>query len=1145
MPDQASSTPSPRKGRIRSTGFLAFLSAQALGAFNDNAFKTFVALLAIATMPADKSSQLIAIAGGLFIAPFILFSTLAGDMADRWSKKKLIVLFKVVEVVLLALSFFALYAGSIPALCALLFLMGTHSAFFGPVKLAIIPELVGDEDLSKGNGLMQMTTFLGIILGTVTATLLLGYVRGAPHLASLLFVAAAVAGLVSSLLLPDLPAVGSKEPLRFNVVARTYENFLELHKHYSIHLATVGAAYFWFVGAIFQMNLLVYGKELMGVSETAAGNFQIVVALGIGAGSYVAGVMSRGQVELGLVPVGALGLVVFGVDLAFAYRSTPRTLIDLALAGASAGAFVVPLQSFIQQRAPSAERGRIIATGNIISFFAILVASGCLWAFSEFFRLHPGQIFIVTSAMTLVVAAYIIKMLPDFFIRMLLYPFANLIYRLRVEGREHVPLTGAALLVSNHVSFIDAILIAMANQRMVRFLMFRTYYDLPVAHWFFKAMGCIPISDRDGAKAVIKSFQDARAALEQGDLVCIFAEGEISRHGQTQKFKKGFERIVKDLPVPVIPVFLDRVWGSIFSFEGGKALFKWPRRVPYPVTVGFGTPMPSSASAFEVRQAMLDLGSDAFKHRLAEKSPLALSFLQEAKRHWFRFAMADSTGAELSYGGALCRAWLLGRALDAALPAGDHVAVLLPPSVGGALANLGLSMRGRVPINLNYTASREIVLHCAERASCAKILTSRKFYEKLGWPEDPRLVYLEDVAAAISKPFAAAVSATFFLLPAFAVRGLALRAPAGNGPELERLATVIFTSGSTGVPKGVMLTHSNLLSNIEGLCQLYPVGKEDRILGILPFFHSFGFLGTLWFPLVTGFGVVYHYNPLEAKRIGDLVEKYKVSFLLATPTFLTAYLRRVEPEKFRSLRFVVAGAEKLRDEIGQAFEEKYGMPVLEGYGATELSPAAAVNIPDVDLSGIKQTGHKTGSIGQPLPGVLMKVVDPATEAALPAGTPGLLLVKGPNVMKGYLGDPQKTAEVMRDGFYVTGDIATISEDGFVQITDRLSRFSKIGGEMVPHIKIEEKLQDLAGAIEQTFIVTGVPDPKRGERLIVLYKGEPDIDGLLKKLQDSELPKLWLPDRGAFHQVQEFPLLGSGKLDIQKLKATAKDLEKVA
>jgi acyl-[acyl-carrier-protein]-phospholipid O-acyltransferase/long-chain-fatty-acid--[acyl-carrier-protein] ligase len=393
-----------------------------------------------------------------------------------------------------------------------------------------------------------------------------------------------------------------------------------------------------------------------------------------------------------------------------------------------------------------------------------------------------------------------------------------------------------------------------------------------------------------------------------------------------------------------------------------------------------------------------------------------------------------------------------------------------------------------------------------------------------------------------------------------------------NRKSLDALATVIFSSGSTGEPKGVMLSHYNIGSNIEQLEQVFGLGGRDRILGILPFFHSFGFTGTLCLPAALGVGVVFHANPLDTKAIGPLVRDHAVTFLLATPTFLQFYLRGCAAGDFGSLRLVMTGAEKLPDRLATAFEEHFGIRPLEGYGCTECSPVVAVNTPDFRGPGFRQVGGKRGTIGHPLPGVCVRIVDvnhPRSATPLPLGESGLLLVRGPNVMRGYLGQPEKTAEVLIDEeggagsplpaavpptggrraqsdtpsqaakWYLTGDVAALDEDGFLQITDRLNRFSKIGGEMVPHIKVEEKLHELAGVTEQSFVVTGVPDEKKGERLVVLHRlSDAALKACLEKLAASDLPNLWKPKAEAFHRVDGFPLLGTGKLDLRKVKEAA-------
>ena len=345
-----------------------------------------------------------------------------------------------------------------------------------------------------------------------------------------------------------------------------------------------------------------------------------------------------------------------------------------------------------------------------------------------------------------------------------------------------------------------------------------------------------------------------------------------------------------------------------------------------------------------------------------------------------------------------------------------------------------------------------------------------------------------------------------------------------------------------------MLSHYNIGSNIAQLDQVFGLGKRDCILGILPFFHSFGFTGTLCLPAALGVGVVFHPNPLDSRAIGPLVKNYAVTFLLATPTFLQMYLRGCPPADFGSLRLVMTGAEKLPDRLAAAFEEHFGIRPLEGYGCTECAPVVAVNTPDFRSAGFHQVGVKRGKIGHPLPGVCVRLVDvenPQREP-LPLGQPGLLLVRGPNVMLGYLGRPDKTAEVLHDGWYTTGDVAALDEDGFLQITDRLSRFSKIGGEMVPHIKVEEKLHELAEATEQTFVVTGLPDEKKGERLVVLHRlADGELPACLEKLAQCDLPNLWKPRADQFFRVENFPLLGTGKLDLRKVREIGTQLAATA
>lgn len=729
--------------------------------------------------------------------------------------------------------------------------------------------------------------------------------------------------------------------------------------------------------------------------------------------------------------------------------------------------------------------------------------------------------------------------IAHFLVRGLLWVLANTLYRVRVFNRENLPRENGALFVANHVSWVDALLLIASTDRDVRFMMYKQGYEKPWVKPFARILGVIPISAEQRPRELIKSLQMASAALKNGEIVCIFAEGQITRIGQMLPFRRGMERIMKGVDVPIVPVAIDGIWGSIFSYDQGRFIWKLPRRIPYPVTVSFGKPMPSNTPAFAVRQVVQELLAEAWICRRERLQPLQRAFLRTAHRHPFRFAMADAQTPKVSFGSAVVRTVFLARRLRRVWKGQGKVGLLLPPSVPGALVNYAALLMGKVPVNLNYTVSEETMASCIRQCDIRTVITSRIFLEKIKLKVPGETIFLEDLVAnaGFGEKFTAFLMAR--LLPAGALERALGR---GKKVELDDLATIIFSSGSTGEPKGVMLSHYNISANVEQLEQVFGLNGSDRILGILPFFHSFGFTGTLALPAMVGLGVTYHANPLDTKTIGPMVNQHAVTFLLATPTFLQLYMRGCAPENFGSVRVVLTGAEKLPERLAVAFEERFGIRPLEGYGCTECSPAIAVNTHDFRAAGFRQVGGKRGKIGHPLPGMCVRIVDPETSQPRPLGQPGMLLVRGPNVMQGYLGKPEKTAEVLHNGWYTTGDVAALDEDGFLQITDRLSRFSKIGGEMVPHIKVEEKLHELAGLTEQTFVVTGLPDEKKGERLVVLHKLTAEkLAFCLDKLTQSDLPNLWKPRADSFIHIDAIPYLGTGKLDLRKVKDLAAQL----
>lgn len=525
----------------------------------------------------------------------------------------------------------------------------------------------------------------------------------------------------------------------------------------------------------------------------------------------------------------------------------------------------------------------------------------------------------------------------------------------------------------------------------------------------------------------------------------------------------------------------------------------------------------------------------------SQTQPMILprAMLRACRRARRRSKLADSSNQDLSGNEVLLRSLILSRLLKREVLAPDEkfVGLLLPPSVGGALANAALPLAGRIPVNLNYTMAVEVMNSCIRQCGIRHVLTSRRVMEKLQIKLDAELVLLEDFRDKVT-----ALDKLIAALQVYATPiGLLERWLGLMRIQPDDLLTVIFTSGSTGDPKGVMLSHRNVLSNIEAIDQLVNLNDDDVLAGALPFFHSFGYTTTLWTVLTLPPKGVYHFDPRDAKHMGEMCRKHQATIIITTPTFLRFYLKRCQPEDFATMDVVVAGAEKLSSELCNAFEAKFGVRPVEGYGATECSPLVASNIPQSRATSSTKIACKEGTVGPPVPGVTAKIVNPETGETLGPNQEGMLWVNGPNVMQGYLGRPDLTAEALRDGWYVTGDIATIDDDGFIRITGRESRFSKIGGEMVPHLKIEEHLQKIlaVGEDELKVAVTAVPDAKKGERIVVLHTAlDKTPDEICKQLAQNGLPNLWIPSPDSFCQVDEIPVLGTGKVDLKGLKTVA-------
>ena len=1206
----------PRERSLRSKSFQGLLITQLLGAANDNILRWLV--IGVGKQYVDKSQVgWILMAGtASFVLPYLLLAAPAGYLADRFSKRRVIVACKLAEIVIMALAIVAILVGSVTLLLVVVALMGAQSALFGPSKLGSIPEMLDETKISAANGLIGLTTVISAALGTAVGNWLATVTQPMGQekwwLSASVLIGTAIAGWGASLLIAKLPVANPRRRFPWDAAQQTFRDLRELFRRKDIFRVALGIMFFWSLAGLAQLNIDQFAAEGGTTQQTQVIPLLIALVVGVGLGSVLAGVWSSGRVELGILPLGAGGLAM----TAFLLFTVEGTLVDpgtdwtasyvaasllLFLLGFFGGLFDVPLAAYMQHYSPQESRGSILAASNFLTFSGVLLvalafgvmraptSSGSLEqllennaaaaADAEFTKQiygqmqaeekldvdayveqfpeqatlvraiyqevvgHPlftaRQIFLLCGVMTIPVFIYILCVIPQATLRFLAWLATHTAYKIRVHQRNHLPDQGAALLTPNHVSWIDGLLLVAISSRPVRLIITGDLVTRWWARGLARIMGAIPISRRN-PKAAHKSIEAARQALHEGELVCIFPEGAISQSGALQPFRPSTLDLLKGNDAPVIPVYLDELWGSIFTFRGGRFFWKWPRLGSRKVSVWFGQQIRQPLNIHKLRQAVLDLGAEAVSGRKEHMMVLPRLMLRKCRKSLFRFKMADTTGAELTGGTLLMRTLILRRLLLREVLQADerYVGILIPPTAGAVVTNAAVTLAGRVAVNLNYTVSNEIMNACIRKAGIRHVLTTKKVLEKFDFDLDAEVILLDDFREKVTTvdKLTGAVHAFVTPLPLLD-RLLGLHKMTGDD-EL----TVIFTSGSTGDPKGVVLTNHNIGSNVEAIDQVVHLTPDDTLLGILPFFHSFGYMVTLWTVLGLDVRCVYHTNPQEARQISKLAGKWGVTVMLATPTFLRLYLKRCLPEDFEQLDIVVAGAEKLPVDLCDAFQQKFGVRPVEGYGATELSPLVSVNVPP-SRSQTNETDCQEGTVGRPVPGVTAKTVDPDTFEDLPIGTAGMLLIKGPNVMRGYMGDTTKTAEVVKEGWYVTGDIAIVDQQGFITITGRQSRFSKIGGEMVPHENVEAAIQKFVASEDDEGIraaVASVPDEKKGERLVVVHTQlDHSPQEICDHLKSLGLPNIWIPSPDSFLQVETIPVLGTGKLDLKGLTELAR------
>ena len=1144
---------------LRTAGFLPYLAIAFLNAGVDLAHKITIQNVLLKSFDGDTLVILTALINAMILLPFIFLFSPAAFINDKFSRTKVIRLSALAAVGISALICLCYAIGEFYMAFALTLLLAAQSAVYSPAKYSIIKSIVGTEQLGMANGIIQALTIIAILFSSFAFSFFFEshYIASNdPNMVlqsvweiGIALIAFSALEAYFAFKIPFFPQTAEFSEQKFS--AKQYanlhylkENIRTLRQNKNIWLSVIGLSLFWGVSQVIVAAFPAHYKAIFHADNAIVIQAILAVSgLGLILGSYVAGKMSYLHIELGIVPVGAVGIFISLFCLTLTDSNLFLTICSFAF-GFFGGLFIVPLNATIQYFAPEAISGKIMAGNNFMQN-VLMVAFLLLSILFVKLSLSTTNLLIFASLVCLVGSFYAMLQLPHLFTRLLLLPILKTGYRFHVNGLKNLPQSGGVLLLGNHISWIDWLVLQAASPRAIKFVMYRPIYNKWYLTWFLRIFKVIPI----GGGASKESIQTIRSYLENDEVVALFPEGHISYNGQINEFQKGFEHVLEGLEnITTVPFYLRGLWGSSFSRADSHYKILSKKRGKREVLVAFGKPINGFIDAVAIKQKVVELSFSAWEHFINEQAPLTHHWLESAKSDLFKECVADAQGTELNNVKFIAAVLSFAKVLKTKLRGQRHVGVLLPSSAAGAIVNMALFVLGKVPVNLNYTLSAESMQKALAKAQIDTVLSSAKFLDKLtakGFDFNAiladKLLFAEDIAKGLNKTAKTHAFLTALFAPQWWIK---LRHFADV--KLDDTATILFSSGSEGDPKGIELSHKNLLTNIKQVSELLNFRRDDVILNSLPIFHSFGLTVTTLLPLCEGVKMVSVADPTDGATIGKMSAKHGVSILFGTSTFFRLYTRnkKLHPLMFQNVRIVIAGAEKLKTDVKDAFRLKFGLEIYEGYGTTETAPVAAVNVPNIlEKDSLKElTFTKEGTVGLPLPGTIIKIVDPDTLNELKTGEDGLILIGGGQVMKGYLDDPEKTAEVIAelDGvrYYKTGDKGHIDEHGFVTIVDRYSRFAKIGGEMISLGAVEANLNQAIGE-DAVFVATAVNDDKKGESVVLLVKSELTLSDIQQRIKALNIPPIMLPSE--IFLVDEIPLLGSGKIDFKRAKLLATEL----
>ena len=1144
---------------LRIRGFLPYVLMLFFNAFVDLGHKIIMQNTIFKVYEGHTQIILTAIVNGLILLPFIMSFTPAGFCSDKYPKNRVMLISAWVAIGITLLITWFYHLGWFWPAFLMTFALALQSAFYSPAKYGYIKELVGKEKLAAANGVVQAVTIVAILSGLfVFSVLFESLLQGMlydneaqllRHIAVLGWLLAlfSVVEMVMACMVPKTRDTDTGK--RF--VWRDYwqgrylrDNLALVLRNRNILLCIVGLAVFWSLSQVLLATFPSYAKSSLQVTNTIIIQGMLACSgIGIIIGSILAGQISRHHVETGLIPIGSVGIALC-LAVMLMLGSVSAHAVNFVIWGIFGGMLIIPLNALIQFHAKKQELGRVLAGNNLIQNVCML-AFLLLTVLFAWFEMDQHGIFLILLVVAIGGGVYTVRKLPQSMLRLCVHYVVGRRYRLRVHGLDFVPESGGALLLGNHISWLDWAILQMACPRPIRFVMIRDIYERRLLRWFLDLFRCIPVSGTVSRSAL----RQIHESLRQGEMVCLFPEGAISRTGQLSTFRKGFEKAAEGLEDAVIlPFCLHGLWGSWFS-RAGVRLQRGGSLRRRDIRVTFGAPMPINSTAAQVKRQVMDLSMDNWERYSDSLPPLGDALIRSMRRGLTKTVVTDSSGERLSGLRALTSSICLAR-LIRRHSGGQNVGMLLPASGANAVCSMAALFAGKTVVHLNFSAGAPALRAAVRKAGIDSVYTSERFLRKLEQkgmnPADGlqgcRLLPLEQLAGEISATARLLTLLQALLLPAALLRRLHCRR---RSPE--DVAAILFSSGSEGDPKGVMLTHRNIMSNLKQAADVMNMEESDIMLANLPPFHAFGMTVTTFMPLVEGIPMVCHPDPTDTLHIAKAIARHRATILCGTATFLRMYVRKrqVHPLMLESLRLVIAGAEKLPAPLRDEFQLKFNKSILEGYGATETTPVASVNIPDVlDAHHWEvQSGGKPGAVGMPLPGCNFRIVDPDTLHDLPVGEDGLILIGGTQVMKGYLGDPRKTAaaivEIDGKRWYKSGDKGRLDEDGFLTIVDRYSRFAKIGGEMISLTAVETQVREAVEAPEMDLVAVSLEDSNKGERIVLLITEERSLEEIRRAMRKRGQAALMIPSE--VRQVPEIPKLGSGKTDFRAAQQAARTL----